>query len=630
MKIPKIGCTMWLLSTVLSIGTIQADNFKAHNEFNTREDNTLHMMSYNIRNGLGSDTISNLERTANVILQENPDVLAVQEVDSVTYRSKGIDVLKKLAQMTLMHPIYAPAINFSGGKYGIGILSKEKPVDYHYYPLPGREEKRTFLVVEYKDYVYCCTHLSLTPEDQLLSLPIINRITETFKKPVFIAGDFNAHPDSKILKELQENFRIVSNTKRCTYPADQPLETIDYIAVHKKDSAIVTPISANVINEPYASDHRPITATAVFRQPKEDIFRIHPYLQNPTRNGITVMWQTTVPTYSWVEYGTDKEHLKKARTIVDGQVICNGLQNKIRLNDLIPGRKYYYRICSQEIMLYQAYKKVFGETAVSDFYSFTLPDNNVTDFTALFFNDLHQHPKTLKALCDQINDIDYDFVIFNGDCIDDPENHNQATHFLEELNTAVGAHMRPVFYIRGNHEIRNAYSIGLRDLFDYIDDKTYGAFSWGDTRFVMLDCGEDKPDDHWVYYGLNDFTKLRKDQTEFLQKELSSEQFKQAQKRVLVHHIPIYGKGEEFDTYNPCRKEWGELLKDAPFAVDINGHTHRYSFHKKGSDGNNFPVVVGGGPQLEEGTVIVLEKKGKRMTLKVINTDGKVIKKLKL
>lgn len=49
------------------------------------------------------------------------------------------------------------------------------------------------------------------------------------------------------------------------------------------------------------------------------------------------------------------------------------------------------------------------------------------------------------------------------------------------------------FFMRGNHEIRNAYSIGLRNHFDYVDNKIYGAFNWGNTRIVMLDCGEDKP-----------------------------------------------------------------------------------------------------------------------------------------
>ena len=80
----------------------------------------------------------------------------------------------------------------------------------------------------------------------------------------------------------------------------------------------------------------------------------------------------------------------------------------------------------------------------------------------------------------------------------------------------------------GNHEIRNAYSIGLRDHFDYVGDKTYGSFNWGDTRIVMLDCGEDKTDDHWVYYDLNDFTQLRNEQVGFLKKELAAKEFKKA------------------------------------------------------------------------------------------------------
>ena len=31
-------------------------------------------------------------------------------------------------------------------------------------------------------------------------------------------------------------------------------------------------------------------------------------------------------------------------------------------------------------------------------------------------------------------------------------------------------------------------------------DKTFCAFNWGDTRFVVLDCGEVNTDEHWVYY----------------------------------------------------------------------------------------------------------------------------------
>lgn len=598
-------------------------------ESEARENNTLRIMSYNIRGGRGMDNVADYQRTADVINKVRPNVVAVQEVDSVTGRSGQTDVLRVLADKTLMYPVYAPAIDYDGGKYGIGMLSKEKPLNYHYVALPGREEERTLLVVEFEKYIYCCTHLSLTAEDRLASLDIIRKEAAKAGKPFFIAGDLNAHPDSEVIKGLQKDFVVLSNTKQPTFPADKPTETIDYIAAYAKDTTTFTRLSAWVVDEPTASDHRPIVTDIVFMQPAAQIFRTEPYLQNPVGNGITVMWQTTVPTYSWVEYGTDKNQLQKARTIVDGQVICNGLQNKIRLENLEPGKTYYYRICSQEIMLYQAYKKVFGETAVSDFHTFTLPAAFDADFTAIIFNDLHKHSETLQALYKQVKDTDYDFVIFNGDCIDDPKDHNEATHFLSELNETVGAADIPVFYLRGNHEIRNAYSIGLRSLFDYVGDKTYGAFNWGDTRIVTLDCGEDKPDDHWVYYGLNDFTALRNAQVGFLKEELASKSFKQATKRVLIHHVPIYGK--DVDRYNPCLELWGGLLAKAPFNVCINAHTHRHAYYPKGAaNNNNFPVVVGGGYRMDGATVMVLQKKGKEMTLRVLNAKGETLQDLKL
>lgn len=440
----------------------------------------------------------------------------------------------------------------------------------------------------------------------------------------------NARPGSDFIRQLQNDFVILTDMKKPTFPADKPDETIDYIAVCARDTATFTRISTRVWDEPAASDHRPVITDIIFNQPAAKIFRTEPYLQNPVGNGITVMWQTTVPTYSWVEYGTDKEHLQKARTIVDGQVICNGLQNKIRLDGLEPGKTYYYRICSQEIMLYQAYKKIFGETAISDFIplhclrkpSQTLQPSSSTTCTSI--------PKRCRALCKQVKDLKYDFVVFNGDCIDDPANHDEATRFLSELNESVGASRIPVFYIRGNHEIRNAYSIGLRSLFDYVGDKTYGAFNWGDTRIVMLDCGEDKPDTHWVYYGLNDFSDLRKAQAGFLKEELASKAFRKASKRVLIHHVPIYGKGEEYDSYNPCRDEWGAILEKAPFAVSINAHTHRFAYHPEGSAGNPYPVVVGGGYRMDGATVMVLQKKGKEMTLRVLNTKGETLQELNL
>ena len=489
--------------------------------FSAQAQNTLKLMSYNIKNANGMDNVCNFQRIANVINNTSPDVVAIQEVDSMTNRSGQKYVLGEIAERTQMHGYFAPAIDYDGGKYGIGLLTKQVPLRLQSLPLPGREEARTLILAEFTDYIYCCTHMSLTEEDRMKSLELVKAFTSSSTKPLFLAGDMNAEPESGFIKELQKDFQILSNPKQHTFPAPDPKETIDYIAMLKQNAKGFAVISAKVINEPMASDHRPILVDLRTAEKADKIFRMKPYLQNPVGNGITVMWETTVPAYCWVEYGTDTTQLKRARTIVDGQVVCNNYLHKIRIDGLQPGQKYYYRVCSQEILLYQAYKKVFGNTAQSAFSEFTLPATDTDSFTAVVFNDLHQHTQTFRALCQQIKNVNYDFVVFNGDCVDDPVDHNQATSFISELTEGVCGGRIPTFFMRGNHEIRNAYSIGLRDHYDYVGDRTYGSFNWGDTRIVMLDCGEDKPDDHWVYYGLNDFTQLRNEQVDFLKKELS-------------------------------------------------------------------------------------------------------------
>ena len=580
--------------------------------------NDLKLMSYNIRNAKGMDNVRNVQRIVNVINNEAPDVVAVQELDSMTTRSNQTFVLAEVAERTQMHASYAPAIDFQGGKYGIGILSKDKPLDIQTYPLPGREEKRMLMVAEFKDYFFACTHLSLTEEDRLTSLEIIKNSVKSNQKPFFLAGDLNDTPNSKFIQALQEDFLILTNTKKPTYPAPEPKETIDYIAAWKGNTDNFANLSAQVVEEPLASDHRPLTVQLRMSMKASELFLTKPYLQNPVNNGMTIMWETTIPAYSWVEYGTDTTNLSRKRLIIDGQAEFNESIHKIRLENLTPGQTYYYRVCSQEILQYKAYSKKFGNTAKSEFYSFTMPQADTDSFTAVIFNDLHQRANVFQALLKQVENVDYDFVVFNGDCIDDPANHAQATRFVKLLTEGVHGDRTPTLFIRGNHEIRNAYSIGLRKHFDYVGGKTYGAFNWGDTRIVMLDCGEDKTDDHREYSGLNDFTQLRQEQVGFLQQELASKTFKKANKRILIHHIPLYGCD------NLCKDLWEPLLKKAPFHVAINAHTHKFAHHPKGSLENNYPVIIGGGNRLENATVMILEKKKGELRIKVLDAEGKL------
>ncbi len=615
-----------LLPTILWLAI--CSQLKAQPQSEVQRENTLRVMSYNIRHAVGMEGRMDVVRLADIIRRHRPDVVAIQEIDSVTQRSEGHYNLGELAAEALYYPTFAPAIPFGGGKYGVGLLSREKPIDVRHIPLPGSEEKRVMLVAEFQRYAIACTHLSLTEADRMASRDIIRTEAARYGKPFLLAGDWNDTPESPFLKEIGKDFMLVNNPKHPTYPADKPDRCIDYIALYKPTANELAVKSASVPNESTASDHRPIVATLQFKIPTNELFYEKPYLQNPTSSSVSIMFQTHGIAHCWVEYGTDTLHLKQARTLVGGQEPCNDIENKIRLDSLVGGSTYYYRVCAQEIIDYKAYSKIFGHTAKTPFYTFRLPEPASCDFTALIMNDLHDYRSTIQAFGKLAATIPHDFVFFNGDCLLEPRDRQHAMRILHTLTNTFNGASCPLFFIRGNHEIRNAYSAGQLSLLDPPGGNTYGAFSWGDTRFVMLDCGEDKPDGHWAYSGLNDFTEFRLQQIDFLKQEQASKAFRKAERRILLNHIPLWGLGED---YIPCRPLWAQLLDKGRYDLNISAHTHRHKVHRTGeADENPIPLVIGGGPKQNEATMLVLTKKGKQLTLRALNTSGEEITRLEL
>ena len=69
---------------------------------------SLRIMSYNIRIGIGMDQQTNLKRIAEVINKVQPDYVGLQEVDSVCERSGWINQYAELARLTGMYPIFPP------------------------------------------------------------------------------------------------------------------------------------------------------------------------------------------------------------------------------------------------------------------------------------------------------------------------------------------------------------------------------------------------------------------------------------------------------------------------------------------------------------------------------------------
>ena len=230
------------------------------------EKGSVKILSYNVRNCRGMDDITDYKRIADVIIRISPDIVALQELDSATRRSNGIVVLNELASLTGMYKTYGGSINYQDGKYGNGILTKEKPVKWNVVQLPGREEKRSLLIVELKDLVVCCTHFSLTEEDRLASVQIIYESLMGFSKPVFLAGDFNAVPGSEVINNIEKKWLMLNNPSLPTAPSNDPRRCIDYIFAANFTGHVFQSKHTSVEQEPVASDHLPVWVSVEYKK----------------------------------------------------------------------------------------------------------------------------------------------------------------------------------------------------------------------------------------------------------------------------------------------------------------------------------------------------------------------------
>ena len=228
---------------------------------------TMRVMTYNAHNCIGMDGVLSCERIAQVILNENVEAVALQELDSMTMRLPNQDILKNIADLTGMHPTFGASIDFRGGKYGIGVLTREKPISWKRIPLPCRSEPRSLLIVELEDYYFCSTHLSLHAEDRATSAAIIAEELGKLDKPVIIGGDFNAEPDEEAIQSLMPAIEFMRGApEKLTYPADTPRIEIDYIGILKVQTKSVSEVQSYVVNASVESDHRPLVSEFEYKK----------------------------------------------------------------------------------------------------------------------------------------------------------------------------------------------------------------------------------------------------------------------------------------------------------------------------------------------------------------------------
>lgn len=222
----------------------------------------IRVLSYNIHHGAGMDGVIDLERIARVILSVSPDIVSLQEVDVKTKRSGGVDQASELSRLTGMQVIFSKSMDFDGGEYGNAVLSKLKTEVYSSIPLPGEPRSAIFAKVMTPDsawFRFIATHLDTKGGPREESLPLLE---EHFVKtggsmPAILAGDLNDVPEGNTIQSLLSSWcSTLSLYGWHTFPSLKPDRQIDHILFRPKERWRV--VRAEVLDEPMASDHRPI------------------------------------------------------------------------------------------------------------------------------------------------------------------------------------------------------------------------------------------------------------------------------------------------------------------------------------------------------------------------------------
>ncbi|MER8194668.1 endonuclease/exonuclease/phosphatase family protein [Streptomyces microflavus] len=242
----------------------------------------LRVVTYNVHAGAGADNVFDLDRQTAELRSIKADVIGLQEVDRHWgARSEWRDLAGELAERLGMYVFFAPIYSLDpaepGGpraEYGVAVLSRYRILSAENHeitrlstqdpnpapaPAPGFGE----VVVRVKGqpvHVYV-THLDYRPDPAVRVAQVADtrRIMAEDRGPKVLLGDFNAEPGAPELAPLWAELTD-AGPEAPTFPAQDPVKRIDYVAVSK-----AAQVRRAWVPESVASDHRAVVADLVLR-----------------------------------------------------------------------------------------------------------------------------------------------------------------------------------------------------------------------------------------------------------------------------------------------------------------------------------------------------------------------------
>jgi len=238
----------------------------------------IRVMTYNIHhcNPPAQKGVIDTNGIAEVIVKYKADIVLLQEVDVNTQRSgtgNQAQILARKSNLPYYH--FYKAIDFSGGDYGVAILSRFPLNDSFQFMLSNKilSEQRvlggtTAQLPGDIRLIIATTHLDLVEGNRVKQAYQLDSLLTGKSYPVILGGDFNATPESEEIRSLFSSFTAPTGTLQYTFPESTPDRTIDYLLFRdyslngRQKSGIrftnyFVPVGIN------ASDHLPVIADIV-------------------------------------------------------------------------------------------------------------------------------------------------------------------------------------------------------------------------------------------------------------------------------------------------------------------------------------------------------------------------------
>jgi len=300
---------------------------------------------------------------------------------------------------------------------------------------------------------------------------------------------------------------------------------------------------------------------------------------------------------------------------VDGLVPV-GTRHVVHITDLSPGTTYSYEVVATRVVKLKAYWPDKGMDVRSGPYQFTTFDRGSPSVSFSVVTDTHEDTGVIDRLNQAIDWESTEFLVHAGDAFHwiDTEEHLFRS-WLRPTSAAL-AHTKPLIFVRGNHELRGPFA---RRLIDYVptpEGRFYYARDAGPVHLIVLDTGEDKPDDTNVYAELNRTAPYRaKELAWFRDHVKNTARVSEAPFRVILMHAPRWGwLADGSDA-------WIETANAAGVDLVIAGHRHRFSYTPPGPDvEHSYHLLVVGQEQVARVDATAAELK-----VVVTGTDGSVV-----